>query len=88
MLPRLTFLIQEHGIALMKILINSVRKVWSAVVGRNASAEASTRVGVVLHDPGSQRPHDLDDPFFDNKVQERIADVISSAAQKKPVSGP
>jgi len=71
----------------MKILINSLRKVWSAVLGRNAtSAVASTRAGVVFHDPGSQKPHNLDDPFFDNKVQERIADVISSAAQKK--SGP
>jgi hypothetical protein len=69
----------------MKILINSARKVWSALLGRKAaSAESSTRAGVVLHDPGSQKPHNLDDPFFDNKVQERVANVISSAAQKKP----
>jgi hypothetical protein len=68
----------------MKTLINSARKVWSAVLGRKAaSAEGSTRAGVVLHDPGSQKPHNLDDPYFDNKVQERIADVISRAAQKK-----
>ena len=68
----------------MKILINSARKVWSAVRGRNAmSAESSMRTGVVFHDPGSLKPHNLDDPFFDKKVQERIADVIASAAQKK-----
>jgi hypothetical protein len=68
----------------MKILINSVRKVWSAVRGRNAtSAEGSTRAEVVFHDPGSLKPHNLDNPFFDNKVQERIADAISRAAQKK-----
>jgi hypothetical protein len=70
---------------LMKILINSARKWWCAVLGRKAaSAQGSTRAGVVFHDPGSQKPHNLDDPFFDNKVQERIADVISTAAQKKP----
>jgi hypothetical protein len=72
----------------MKILISSVRRVWSAVVGPNtSSAEASARAGVIFHDPASQKPHNLDDPFFDNKVQERIGDVISSAAQKKPGSG-
>ena len=68
----------------MKSLINSARKVWSAVRGRNAiSAESSMRTGVVFHDPGSLEAHNLDDPFFDKKVQERIADVIASAAQKK-----
>jgi hypothetical protein len=68
----------------MKILINTLRKLQSVVLRRNAtSAEVSTRAGVVFHDPGSQKPHDLDDPFFDKRVQERIADVISSAAQKK-----
>ena len=73
----------------MKILINSIRKVWSALVGSKASsAGASARAGVILHDPASQKPHNLDDPFFDNKVQERIADAISSAAQRKPGSGP
>jgi hypothetical protein len=72
----------------MNILVDSVRKVWSALVGRNASsAEGSARAGVIFHDPASQKPHDLDDPFFDNKVQERIADVISSAATKKPGVG-
>jgi hypothetical protein len=68
----------------MKILINSARKLWSAVRGLNAiSAESSTRPGVVFHDPGSLKAHNLDDPFFDKKVQERVADVIASAAQKK-----
>ena len=38
---------------------------------------------VMVHDPKSSGPHDLDDPFFDNKVQERIGDAIANAAQKK-----
>ena len=72
----------------MKILISSVRRVWSTLVGSGApSVDASARAGVIVHDPASQKPHNLDDPFFDNKVQERMADVISSAAQKKPAPG-
>jgi hypothetical protein len=68
----------------MKIFVNFMRKLRSLVLGpKVTSAEISTRRGVVFHDPASQRPHDLDDPFFDNKVQERIADAISSAARKK-----
>ncbi len=68
----------------MKILFKSARKVWSAVLGRKAAcAENSLREGVVFHDPGSQKPHNLDDPFLDHKVQGRIADIISSAAQGK-----
>jgi hypothetical protein len=72
----------------MKILISAVRKAWSAILGPKAiSAEDSKHAGVVIYDPGSHGPHDLDDPFFDSKVRERIADVISSAAQKKPGRG-
>ena len=37
---------------------------------------------VIVHDPGAERPHDLDDPFFDPKVQARMASVISSNAKK------
>lgn len=68
----------------MKSLINALRKLRSVVLRRKAtSAEVSTRAGVVFHDPASDKPHNLDDPFFDKRVQERIADVISSAARKK-----
>ncbi len=37
----------------------------------------------VLHDPAAARPHDLDDPYFDPKVQERFADVIAHSMQDK-----
>ena len=39
--------------------------------------------GVFLHDPAADRPHDLDDPFFDNKAQARIGKAIANAMQKK-----
>ncbi len=38
---------------------------------------------VIVHDPAAQRAHDLDDPFFDDKVQTRIGDVIAGAGHKK-----
>ena len=38
---------------------------------------------VVDHDPGASRPHDLDDPFFDARVQRRVAAVIAGATQDK-----
>lgn len=52
------------------------------MLGRKPPA-ADQASGVVLHDPAAQRPHDLDDPFFDPKVQARIAEAITNAAQKK-----
>lgn len=61
----------------------SVRGLWSAVTGQPSAAQAPATPAVVVHDPAAQRPHDLDDPFFDLKVQARIADVIAHASQKK-----
>jgi hypothetical protein len=61
-----------------------VCKWWSTLTGKQtASATTSTRPGVFVHDPAASRPHDLDDPFFDPKVQDRIADVIAAASKKK-----
>jgi|ERR1043165_1079961 hypothetical protein len=40
------------------------------------------RPDVIVHDPASSKPHDLDDPFFDPKVQERIGAAIGNATRK------
>jgi hypothetical protein len=61
----------------------SVRSLWSAVTGQKHAARAPVKPDVLVHDPAAQRPHDLDDPFFDLKVQARIANVIAHAGQKK-----
>ena len=61
----------------------AVRNVWSAVTGQTHSARAPAAPVVILYDPAAQRPHDLDDPFFDDKVQARMADVIACAGHKK-----
>lgn len=39
--------------------------------------------GAIIHDPDSSKPHDLDDPFFDPKVQERVGALIANAALKE-----
>jgi hypothetical protein len=63
----------------MQTMSQAARRIWAAVTG---PAKAKTPE-VFVHDPAAQQPHDLDDPFFDSKVQTRMADVIASAGQKK-----
>src|ERR1044072_4509169 len=43
----------------------------------------TSRTNVIVHDPASSKPHDLDDPFFDSKVQERVGAAIANATRKK-----
>jgi hypothetical protein len=62
-----------------RTLLQRVGKYWSKFTRQKKHAAA----GVVLHDPGAQGPHDLDDPFFDPKVQARIGDAIANATQRK-----
>ena len=59
-----------------------VRGLWAAVAepARPLGPPADT---VIVHDPAAKRPHDLDDPFFDQRAQTRMANVIAEAAQKK-----
>jgi len=54
-----------------------LRKAWSAIVRREPKA------AVIVHDPAASKPHDLDDPLFDRKVQERIGAAIAKAVRKK-----
>ena len=54
------------------------RSVWRVIAIRK-----ETMSGVVTHDPAASRPHNLDDPFFDQEAQERIAKVIAKSATSK-----
>ncbi len=40
--------------------------------------------GVVIHDPAAAGPKDLDDPFGDDDVQERVGKVIADSSTKAP----
>jgi hypothetical protein len=65
------------------MLWRTTRGLW---VKGLAHLRPSRRQQYFLHDPAASRPHDLDDPFFDPKAQERMAEVIAVSARKKPTS--
>lgn len=52
-----------------------IGKLRSLFTGRPALHE------IIVHDPAAQEPHDLDDPFFDQEVQQRVASVIAKGAK-------
>lgn len=58
---------------------HALRSLWARLIGPTDPKAPP----VVVHDPAAQRAHDLDDPFFDEKVQTRVADVIAHAGQKQ-----
>ena len=61
-------------------------RVWTAFIG--AIFKRSGRIrGVFLHDPASDRPKNLDNPFHDAGAQERVGDLIARStrsAERKP----
>lgn len=66
-------------------MANPIRAMSDAVRGLWSSPERKmSRKGpeVIVHDPESNQPHDLDDPFFDRDVQSRMAGVIANAKPK------
>jgi hypothetical protein len=58
---------------------DTLRNLWARLIGSGGRKAPP----VVVHDPAAQRAHDLDDPFFDDKVQTRIGDVIAHSGQKQ-----
>ena len=65
----------------MVSLALTIRHFWSAMTGQDAVLKPAAPE-VVVYDPGAERPHDLDDPFFDPEVQARMASVIANSAKK------
>jgi hypothetical protein len=66
------------GVSSRQSILSIFQKLWSAVIPTQPS-----RLDLLVHDPGSAKPHDLDDPFFDRKVQERVGAAIAKAALKR-----
>jgi hypothetical protein len=52
---------------------------WSAVTARPARS-AGCRSTVLVHDPQAHKPKNLDDPFINPDVQQRIGKLIARAA--------
>jgi hypothetical protein len=57
-----------------------LRNLW-ARLSAPAAPKPPQAQPVIIHDPEAKKAHDLDDPFFDRKVQTRIADMIAHAGQ-------
>jgi hypothetical protein len=49
---------------------------------RNAPGKPRPTPTFTLHDPDAKRPHDLDDPFFEQAVRDRMGHIISKATKK------
>jgi hypothetical protein len=62
--------------------LKTIRELWHSMT-RREPAPKPVQPEVIVHDPAAEKPHDLDDPFFDPKVQSRMADVIAGNAAKK-----
>jgi hypothetical protein len=63
-------------------LVRAALQAWSAVTGRRPRRPAATTPRVVVHDPQAQKARDLDDPFLDEKAQERAAKLIARSARR------
>ena len=59
--------------------VKTIRNLWLAATGHTAQA----RPEVMRFDRAARAPHDLDDPFFDENVQIRIAETIAATGNKK-----
>jgi hypothetical protein len=64
----------------VEILRGAAQRVWSAVAGSGRARSPGATSPVIFHDPDANKPKNLDDPFQDPKVQERVAKLISQAA--------
>ena len=64
--------------AIARAISQTVRDFWIAATTESVEPMPA----VVIHDPAAKQAHDLDDPFFDDDVQARAADVISTAGRK------
>ncbi len=59
---------------------HAVRNFWARLIAPSEPT-APAAPPVIVHDPAAHKAHDLDDPFFDSKIQTRIGDVIAHAGQ-------
>ena len=75
--------LQKATVMRIRPMLQAIRRFRMAATGQKSPYPHLTAREAVVHDPAAQQPHDLDDPYFDPKVQRRFADVISNAMLKK-----
>jgi hypothetical protein len=59
--------------------VETVRKMWLAATGQNEPDAPQ----VTIYDPSARHAHDLDNPFYDENVQIRVAETIAATGNKK-----
>jgi hypothetical protein len=59
--------------------VQTVRNLWLAAIGHRAPPTPE----VMLYDRAARGAHDLDDPFFDDNIQIRMAETIAATGNKK-----
>jgi hypothetical protein len=77
----------RRGLVLIEALMSDLFRSLSAFATRVSRLacwlkfkQRSRNAEVIIHDPAADRPHDMDDPYFDTEVQRRIAGVIARSA--------
>ena len=69
--------------AIARAISQTIRDFWIAVTTESAKPLRVKAVpDVMIYDPAAKQAHDLDDPFFDDDVQARAADVIAASGHK------
>ncbi len=59
--------------------VETIRKIWLAATGHHEPAAPE----VMIYDPAARKAHDLDDPFFEDNVQTRMAEFIAATGNRK-----
>ena len=59
--------------------VQTLKNFWLAATGQQEPAVPE----VVIYDPAGQKAHDLDDPFFNDNVQSRMAEFIAATGNRK-----
>ena len=72
-------LFRRGGLVVPERSIPPIFPRWQVAV----AVTEQTRPALTIHDPDATKPHDLDDPFFDAEVRERVGTIIANAALTK-----
>jgi hypothetical protein len=59
--------------------VQTIRKLWLAATRHSEPAAPE----VTVYNPAARLAHDLDDPFFDENIQIRVAETIAATGNKK-----
>ena len=66
-----------------KEIAHSLRRTMNLFSKLFRRAPKRPQPAVTVHDPEAIEPHDLDNPFFDKDVQERMGAAISKSTRTK-----